>query len=520
MCCLNCTEEGHLASLVEQIAKACPGRQTRAIKLEFVLPPALDAFRVACRGMVCLDINSAFPFPTFEGMLHRLLSQMLKRKHNIIVSSASKWIVRCHACLCDLSHCLCSQVSVVAELGQQLALCQALVPDFRGKRTKRKHWETDPAPPPTEDDTINRSSIDHLLKVWKSMGAAELTDMRQRVGDLHQSLLAGDRTTTLTTLSMAMYYAPIYLYGRYCKHARDVSQSPWTIGDNETGTKTADEEDDEPTASLIQKGRGNVEDILGQAVTAILGAEQVKMHACGREDIDVRCLGNGRPFALEVLRAQSPPSEAAIQEIFTLINNRQGSNSAGDLSLVQLQECDVAVWECMQKEAEEKDKRYVCVVWTSQPVTQNDLKALELMGVKDVDTAGKRCMQIVQKTPLRVLHRRSLIDRPRYIYNIQTALLNPHYFIMDIDTSAGAYVKEFVHGDLGRTLPSVSSVLNCQAQILQLDVTWLYDGFGERFPISVQQESGQVDEQTETDRMSWAQLQLMGLRGAGYAHRT
>ncbi|RYY84263.1 hypothetical protein EON63_09605 [archaeon] len=30
--------------------------------------------------------------------------------------------------------------------------------------------------------------------------------------------------------------------------------------------------------------------------------------------------------------------------------------------------------------------------------------------------------------------------------------------------SVGAYVKEFVHGDLGRTSPSVSSVMNSQVR--------------------------------------------------------
>jgi tRNA pseudouridine synthase 10 len=35
---------------------------------------------------------------------------------------------------------------------------------------------------------------------------------------------------------------------------------------------------------------------------------------------------------------------------------------------------------------------------------------------------------------------------------------------------AGMYVKEFVHGDFGRTVPSVGSLLGCKADILQLDV--------------------------------------------------
>lgn len=40
---------------------------------------------------------------------------------------------------------------------------------------------------------------------------------------------------------------------------------------------------------------------------------------------------------------------------------------------------------------------------------------------------------------------------------------------------SGTYIKEFVHGDLGRTVPSVGSLLNCRADILQLDVTNVED---------------------------------------------
>ena len=81
---------------------------------------------------------------------------------------------------------------------------------------------------------------------------------------------------------------------------------------------------------------------------------------------------------------------------------------------------------------------------------------------------------------------------------------------MNCKCTAGTYVKEFVHGDLGRTSPSICGMLQCQvreavngcytlcfgnlciskcrlcnplfllylqADIMQLDVTWLYDDF-------------------------------------------
>ena len=46
---------------------------------------------------------------------------------------------------------------------------------------------------------------------------------------------------------------------------------------------------------------------------------------------------------------------------------------------------------------------------------------------------------------------------------------------MHVLASAGTYIKEFVHGDLGRTTPNVGTILGCEADILQLDVTQVYD---------------------------------------------
>ena len=93
----------------------------------------------------------------------------------------------------------------------------------------------------------------------------------------------------------------------------------------------------------------------------------------------------------------------------------------------------------MQKKAEEKKKGYCCVVWSERPVDRAALQAIENMAKNghDRDEIGAPCLQIHQRTPLRVLHRRSLIDRMRYIYNIETALINSHFFLLRLVTSAG-----------------------------------------------------------------------------------
>ena len=49
-------------------------------------------------------------------------------------------------------------------------------------------------------------------------------------------------------------------------------------------------------------------------------------------------------------------------------------------------------------------------------------------------------LNIIQKTPLRVLHRRTLLDRPRVIHNLKTTYVNSHFFILDLITTAGKYI--------------------------------------------------------------------------------
>ena len=76
-------------------------------------------------------------------------------------------------------------------------------------------------------------------------------------------------------------------------------------------------------------------------------------------------------------------------------------------------------------------------------------------------------------TPVRVMHRRALMSRKKTIHSVKVLQwVNPHFFVIAIESSAGTYIKEFVHGDLGRTNPNIGSLLGGggEADILQLDV--------------------------------------------------
>ncbi|XP_072987410.1 uncharacterized protein [Typha latifolia] len=249
-----------------------------------------------------------------------------------------------------------------------------------------------------------------------------------------------EKASTPCQLRITCFRMPIYIGGRYLKFSRKVSQSRWMIDDE-------------------RMGEASVEEIVGDNVCSICRGDSYKFHAAGREDIDVRMLGSGRPFLVEVPNARYVPSSVDIQEIAEKINNSVKKYvRVRNLKLVGSEG-----WAMMREGESEKQKQYAALVWISRPLTNDDLQIIS--SLKD--------MEIFQKTPVRVLHRRSPLERKRIIHwmMVEKVSGSSQYFLLHLCTQAGTYIKEFVHGDLGRTQPSMGSILGCKAEILQLDVT-------------------------------------------------
>ncbi|MDD4308618.1 MAG: tRNA pseudouridine(54/55) synthase Pus10, partial [Thermoplasmata archaeon] len=80
-----------------------------------------------------------------------------------------------------------------------------------------------------------------------------------------------------------------------------------------------------------------------------------------------------------------------------------------------------------------------------------------------------------QQTPNRVMHRRADLERGRKVVKIEVKLLNPTEAVFDITAEAGTYIKEFIHGDGGRTVPSVSGELGVACEVRALDVLNIMD---------------------------------------------
>ncbi|KAJ1628557.1 hypothetical protein T492DRAFT_908289 [Pavlovales sp. CCMP2436] len=248
-------------------------------------------------------------------------------------------------------------------------------------------------------------------------------------------------------LRLSASHASICIGGRYNKLSREMPQTPWWLDGDKKGISSVQEQ---------------LEPLLLQAYKA----SSSTFHGAGREDMDVRMLGNGRPFVLEL----NAPTEIALGvEAGTLLAEVEAELNRVT-EHVQVRELRVVppsqIAGLVREGQAEHRKAYRCVVWLSRAVTAAEVLA-------KLDGAG--AVRLEQKTPIRVLHRRPLLTRPRTVFSMRSELLNAHFLQLDLVTQAGTYVKEFVHGDFGRTFPNLGSLLGCAADILQLDVLDVLD---------------------------------------------
>eukprot|EP01017_Pseudomicrothorax_dubius_P020612 TRINITY_DN2241_c0_g6_i2.p1 TRINITY_DN2241_c0_g6~~TRINITY_DN2241_c0_g6_i2.p1 ORF type:complete len:236 (-),score=50.19 TRINITY_DN2241_c0_g6_i2:102-809(-) len=206
----------------------------------------------------------------------------------------------------------------------------------------------------------------------------------------------------------------------------------------------------------------SIQEEIERIVLPIFLPRTAKFHSGGREDIDVRMLGEGRPFVLELIDAKRIPSsfdEGLLGRIEADLKKNPLVNVRG--LYMDNEKC----FERLKESETEKIKAYACIVHCSRPVKPEDIENLHKV----------RDLKIAQKTPLRVLHRRTLMIREKIIHRLRAVQLNEQFLIVAVLSSAGTYIKEFVHGDLERTVPNLGTLLHAETDILQLDVLKLYE---------------------------------------------
>ncbi len=240
---------------------------------------------------------------------------------------------------------------------------------------------------------------------------------------------------------------PLYMEGRYKKMIRGIPQSKWVCRKcrgkgcprcNQTGKMYPE----------------SVEEIIAGPTLEKTGGEGISFHAAGREDVDARMLGPGRPFIVEVKkpRLRFIDLKALVHAI-----NKEAQGKVEVLNLRFAGKDDVR----RLKKAEASEKVYVATVGFARAVSNEELESVE----KALTNTFVR-----QQTPLRVLHRRADLVREKYIYEAKIKRLTPNRAEMRIRCQGGLYIKELITGDEGRTEPCVAKIVNSEAKALELDV--------------------------------------------------
>jgi len=227
---------------------------------------------------------------------------------------------------------------------------------------------------------------------------------------------------------------PLYLLGRYLKLGRYISQMDWVLKDG----------------SL--KYELSIETVCRELARA-LGGKEVVIHAAGREDVDVRMLGNGRPLVIEVKEPikRYVDYDRIAREVSSRFNNW--------VKLIIKESVPPSIVTKVKEEVHQKN--YLAVTYVEEGISDED--------VNKIKNTFKN-LSVRQLTPLRVLRRRKEVLRIKRVYEVDGIKLSDRLAAFLIRCDGGLYVKELINGDKGRTEPSFSSVLGKSIEVVSLDV--------------------------------------------------
>ena len=238
--------------------------------------------------------------------------------------------------------------------------------------------------------------------------------------------------------------APIFIAGRYYKYSREIPQTIWPC--------------------RVCKGKGcgrckgtgkmyqtSVQEIIGDIALEMSGGEEHFFHGMGREDIDACMLGEGRPFVLEISRPRIRDID-----LDDLERRANMSDLAGFARLHYVERAAVQEYK-----SADPDKTYKARVKAESKVNKERLNEVAL-SFKNV--------HIDQRTPHRVEHRRADLVRKREVRWVEAEMIGDDVFDLTVNAESGTYIKEFVSGDEGRTVPNFSDMLGIRCVVQILDV--------------------------------------------------
>ena len=245
----------------------------------------------------------------------------------------------------------------------------------------------------------------------------------------------------------------LYIKGRYRKYVRTLPQTHWPC--------------------RYCKGRGckhcnftgkqypeSVEELIAKKAVEMTKAEKGILHGSGREDIDARMLGTGRPFVLELVNPKIRSIE--LQKLMQKTNEY----AQGKIEVLNYEFTTRRELVRLKTKAQLSVKKYRALIEFEKEISDGKLK--------EIKTYFNN-LKIKQRTPKRVAHRRADKVREKIVYSVELTRKTSNTVEAIIVCSGGCYVKELISGDEGRTKPSISDVAGINGKCIELDVLEIRD---------------------------------------------
>ncbi len=249
----------------------------------------------------------------------------------------------------------------------------------------------------------------------------------------------------LETGDVELQVASLFIRGRYRKLVRGIPQTRWPCREcRGRGCERCG-----GTGRMYPE---SVDELIRPALLEAAAAGDTVFHGAGREDIDARMLGTGRPFIVEAVRPRVRSIDLAKLE--EEINRRAN----GKVEVLELKRADSVMVERLKEAA--FVKTYSALVKLGAEIPEEKLKLVltELVGSID------------QRTPTRVSHRRADKIRLRRVYSADLTEVSGNLARVIIKGDSGLYIKELISGDGGRTRPNLADALRVDAVVVELDV--------------------------------------------------
>ncbi len=241
---------------------------------------------------------------------------------------------------------------------------------------------------------------------------------------------------------------PIFIKGYYKKLEKNIPQTPWYC-------RYCWGRGCEKCNYTGREYPYSVSELVGEPALKLFEALSYKFHGAGREDVDARMLGTGRPFVLELKHPRKRFIDLSLLE--KLINE----NAANKIEVSGLAYSSRKELRLLKSLSPISSKTYEAIVEFDGEIDEEKLREVE---------EKFRDVVIEQRTPRRVLRRRADKIRMKKLYYVEAEKTGDRTAKFRIKAQGGLYIKELIDGDEGRTNPNIAETLGRKPVKIDLSV--------------------------------------------------